>query len=126
MSVRSHLIAVKSLNVANLIFHFLNDLGAIRPVIGQKVDHPHSARFTHVQIQRMLACGVEAIACSHVFQGEGQAEMHLLLCGWRRRLRDRREAEQRENARGQFDWDGETVHGCDPCCYVACCGACAE
>ena len=45
--------------------------------------------------------------------------MPLLLCGWRRRLPDRREAEQRENARGQFGWDGEAVHGCALCLYVA-------
>ena len=55
LSVRSHLIAVKGLNVANLIFHFLNDLGVIRPVVGQEVDHPHSARFANIQIQRLLA-----------------------------------------------------------------------
>ncbi len=48
MSVCPHLIAVKGLNVADLIFHFLNDLGAMRPVIGQEVDHPHGARFAHV------------------------------------------------------------------------------
>ena len=119
MSVCPHLIAVKGLNVTDLIFHFLNDLGAIRPVIGQEVDHPHGARFAHVQIQRMLARGVEAIACSHVFPFEGQAEMHIVLCGWRRRLPDRREAKQRENARGQFDWNGETIHDWPLCLYVA-------
>ena len=116
VSICAHLIAEKSLNLTDRRFHRIDHFLAKWPVIGQEVDHPHRARFANVQVKRLLACGVEAIACAHVFVIENLAEMHIVLCGWLRRSPpDRREAEQRENAGGQFGWDSETVHGCLIC-----------
>ena len=115
VSICAHLLAEKSLNLTDRRFHRIDHFLAKWPVIGQEVDHPHRARFANVQVKCLLACGVEAIACSHVFVIENLAKMHIVLCGWRRSLCDRREAEQRENAGGQFGWDGATVHGCLLC-----------
>ena len=104
MSMCSHLIAEKSLNLADRRFHRIDHFLAKRPVIGQEVDHPNRAWRADIQVKRLLACGVQAIACSHGFVIENFANMHLALCGWRRSLCDRRDAEQRD---AQHTWQGE-------------------
>ena len=50
VAVHLHLIGIEALDGADLIFHPLNHVGAIRAVIGQEVDHPHGAWFTGAQI----------------------------------------------------------------------------
>ncbi len=48
--VRTHLFGIKSLNLPNHCFHRINYTASIRPVIRQKVDHPHREGFANVQI----------------------------------------------------------------------------
>ena len=108
MSMCSHLIAEKSLNLTDRRFHRIDHFLAKRAVIGQKVDHPHRAWRANIRVKRLLACSVKAIACSQGFKINGQTGMHLALCGWARRgPPDRRDAEQGENARAQHTWQGE-------------------
>ena len=49
--VRLHLLGIEGLNSANRIFHLLNHVGAVFPVVGQEVNHPHLTRFADVQVR---------------------------------------------------------------------------
>ena len=70
VSMRLHLFHIKGLNLANYNFHRINHFLTKRTVTWQKVDHPHGARFSHVQIKRMLCSSVDAIAYLRVFEIE--------------------------------------------------------
>ncbi len=111
VSVHLHLIAVEGLNPANRNFHRINHFCAKRTVIGQEVDQPHGAGFANIQVKRLLASGIGAIALSHFFKIDRQAKMHVVGFRWlRRSISDRREGEtgQREQACAQHTWGGET------------------
>ena len=62
LALRLHLLGIEGLNVENLIFHLLNHLGAIRTVVGFKVDHPHGAGFAPVEILNRLTSRAGMIA----------------------------------------------------------------
>ena len=48
ISMNLHLLSKEDLKVAHLIFHFLNYVVTKWTVIGQKVDHSHSAGFANI------------------------------------------------------------------------------
>ena len=54
VAMRLHLLGIKGLNPANNCFHRIDHCGAIRTVVGQNVEHPHRARFAHVQVRQLL------------------------------------------------------------------------
>ena len=54
VAMRLHLLSIEGLNLENHSFHFINHFLTKRAVIRQEVDHPHSARFAHVQIRQPL------------------------------------------------------------------------
>ena len=60
VTVCLHLFNVEDLNGANRIFHLLNHIGAVVPVIGGEVNHPYRAGVTDVQICRK-GSGIAAI-----------------------------------------------------------------
>ena len=51
VTMRLHLLGIKDMNLTNPDFHQINHCLTKRPVIRQEVDHPHGARFAHVQRQ---------------------------------------------------------------------------
>ena len=53
-----------------------------RAVVGEEIDHPYGARGSNVQIQRLFARGIDAVARPHFFKIEGHAKMDAI--GWRR------------------------------------------
>ena len=50
--MRLHLLGIKSLNLPNPDFHQINHFLTKRPVVRQKVDHPHGARFAHIEVRQ--------------------------------------------------------------------------
>ena len=51
VTMRLHLLGIEGLNSTNRHFHRINHFLTKRAVIRQEVDHPHGARFAHVQRQ---------------------------------------------------------------------------
>ena len=90
--MRLHLLGIKGLNLLDHRFHFINHFLTIRTAFWQKVDHPHGARFTPVQIRQSLGRRARVIPPPLLVVVEG-AEMHSI--GWRGRRMSHRQ--RREN-----------------------------
>ena len=76
VSMRRHLLAIEGLNLKNPRFHRLNNVGAIRTVIGQEVEESHNARFAGVQ-RRPLGRG-EGLLALPLLGINNLAEMHAI------------------------------------------------
>ncbi len=82
VAVRLHLLAIEGLTLLDHRLHRIHHLGAVRPVVGQEVDHPHRARLSHVQVRQPLA-GRPGVIAPPLLVVEGNTEMHAV--GRRRR-----------------------------------------
>ena len=62
VAVCLHLLAIEGLNLLDRRLHRIDHVGTVRPVVGKEVDHPHGARFAHVQIRQPLGRRARLIA----------------------------------------------------------------
>ncbi len=60
VTVRLHLLGKEGLSLANIILDPRNGGGAIRPIIWQKVDQTHGARWAHIQSRHASRLGRRA------------------------------------------------------------------
>ena len=77
VAVGLHLLAVEGLTLPDHRLHRIDHVGAVRPVVGQEVDHSHGARFACVQIRKPLGRGARMIAPRALVVVE-RAEMHTV------------------------------------------------
>ena len=81
--MRLHLLREEGLKFDDPGFHRRNHLGAIRPVIGQKVEEPYGARFAYVEICQRLGGRAEGAFALPLLVIEG---LEMRAIGLRRRL----------------------------------------